>query len=105
LAGSRSAAAGQRSASGFSGVSSVLPIRDRATGARPLQKPAAARAGCPRSWQSSSAGVSRPTPSRPAPPPAEVAVRRRSARADSHTPAGRSDRPMPLRRRVLLDGM
>ena len=41
---------------------------------RPLRKPRSAPAWCPRSWRSSSAGVSRPRPSRLAPPAAELAL-------------------------------
>ena len=47
---------------------------------RPLRKLRSARAWCPRSWRSSSAGVSRPTPSRQAPDAVALALGRKTRR-------------------------
>jgi len=71
--GSAAPAAGVAASPGGPGADNG---RERAHAARPIRKARAARAGCPRSWQSSSAGVSRLTPSRLAVVPA-VALDRR----------------------------
>jgi hypothetical protein len=72
----------------------VLPLRrakegalrapSRSCASRPLRKPRWARAWRPRSWRSSSAGVSRPTPSQLAPPAAQLAL----GRQRDHAPRG-----------------
>ena len=70
---------------------------------RPLRKPQSARDWRPRSWRSSSAGVSRPTPSRLAPTPAEVAFRRQSTRASLGGADHETDRAGPRRNALLAD--
>ena len=75
-----------------------------AVGGRPHRKPRSAPAWCPRSWRSSSAGVSRPRPSRLAPPAAELAFGRPSAR---QLDAGENTNAMPAtraRRSLLGEG-
>ena len=61
-------------------VASRLDSRVSTSRCRPLRKPGLARASCLRSWQSSSAGVSRPARSPLAPPAAEHAFGRHCAR-------------------------
>ena len=62
---------------------SLLVAVATASQIRPLRKPRSAPAWCPRSWRSSSAGVSRPRPSRLAPPAAELAFGRQRDRSPS----------------------